>query len=269
MARKVIGVDIGGTYLRVALVKNDKTFNYIKKRTPKNKKKLLKELTTSIESLNSWRVRGIGVSCAGPLENGVIKNPPNLPFKNFDLKKYLKIRFKKKVEVENDAKCVALAESKFGCRKKNFIILTFGTGVGGGIIIDNKLYRGSNYAGELGHIIVDNGKSLEDLWKLHRTESKKYFGKSLMIKELLKRNDKNSRKIINDTTKYIAQGIASLIHVFDPEIIVLAGGIRETGNAFLNKIRKKIGNYLIIPREPKIVWSRIDHPGIVGAGMLV
>lgn len=265
---KTIAIDLGGTNLRAAIVKNGKILKIIIKKTPKTKNKLLKELCESINVLNSWSIRRIGVSSAGPLKDGIIKNPPNLPLKNFDLKNFLEKKFKKKVEVENDANCAALAEAKYGCKKKNFILLTLGTGVGGGIIINSKLYKGEGYGGELGHIILNNKKDLEELWKLHRSESKKYFGKTLLIKELLEKNDKNSKKILEYTITYLAQGIASLINIFDPEVIVLAGGVKETGNFFLNKIKKKAYDYVLIPRKTPIIWSKIEHAGIIGASLL-
>jgi len=139
---KVIAIDLGGTNLRVALVKDNKILKYIKKKTPKNKNDLLKEMVDSIFSLMTEDVKAIGVGSPGPLKNGIIQNPPNLPFRNFNLKKYLELQFKKRVVIENDAKCVAIAEANLGCRKKNFIILTLGTGIGGGIIINGKLYKG-------------------------------------------------------------------------------------------------------------------------------
>ena len=210
----------------------------------------------SISKLITNDVKGIGVGSPGPLENGIIKNPPNLPFRNFNLKKYLQDKFRKKVVIENDAKCVALAESKLGCKKKNFIILTLGTGIGGGVIINNQLYKGQGCAGELGHIILDNGKDFESLWK----------EKGKQIKELFEKNDK---KKLNRVAMYLGQGIGSLINIFDPEIIVIAGGVRENGNKFLDMIKRNVKKYQIIPRNIEIKFSKLEHPGVLGAGLLV
>ena len=96
-------------------------------------------------------------------------------------------KFKKPVEVANDADCVALSEAKYGCKKKNFFILTLGTGIGGGIIIDGKLYTGQGYGGELGHIILHDGKDLEHMWKENRIQCKSCFGKIVLMKDLLKK----------------------------------------------------------------------------------
>ena len=135
---KVVAVDLGGTNLRVSLVDSSKIIKYIKNKTPKNERDLVNLLFKNIELLMEKDVRGIGVACPGPLKDGIIRNPPNLPFKDYNLKAALEKRFKKKVELFNDAHCVALAEYNFGVKKKNFIILTLGTGVGGGIIADGK-----------------------------------------------------------------------------------------------------------------------------------
>ncbi len=256
MAENNIAVDLGGTNLRVALVKGKKIYKYIKEPTPKNKKDLLRLMVKLISRLMSKDVKGIGIGSPGPLEKGIIKNPPNIPLRDFNLKKYLEEKFNKKVEIENDAHCVALAEAEFGCKKKNFFILTLGTGIGGGVIIDGKIHIGRGMAGELGHIILDNGKSLEKLWKRKKNK----------IKELFKKKDKKSLEKISN---YLAQGIGSLINVFDPEIVILTGGAREAGQPFLNMIKKYVKKYVIFPRVPDIKWSKLKHPGIIGAGLLV
>ena len=267
--KDVIAVDLGASNLRTSLVRGNKILEYKKIKTPKQKNLLIKALVDSISSLMGENVKGIGVASPGPLENGVIKNPPNLPLKNFNLKKILERKFKTKVRVENDANCVALAEAKLGCKKKNFIVLTLGTGIGGGIVINGEVYYGRGFAGELGHIILDNGKFFEDLWQMHKKLIRKYFGKNLFIKDLLERNDNKSKKILNIVTEYLGQGIASLINVFDPEVVILAGGITECGDKFLNMIKKQTKKYVILERKVNITWSNLKHPGIIGASLLI
>jgi len=258
---KVIAVDLGGTNLRVALVKGKKVLRYDKRLTPKTKDELLELMVKMISEVISKEVKGIGVGSPGPLKDGVILNTPNLPLKYFDLQGFLTRKFKVKVRVENDAKCVALAESKYGCKKKNFFILTFGTGIGGGIIIDGNLYKGKGNAGELGHIILNRGKDFEYWWK--------YYKKGKIIKELVDSKKPEDKKTLGNLTDCITEGIASLIDVFDPEIVVLMGGARESGNKFLKIIQKKIDNYKILKGKYKIVWSKLKHPGILGAATLV
>ncbi|MFH1327185.1 MAG: ROK family protein [archaeon] len=266
---KVIAVDLGGTNLRVALVQGKKVLKYDKEATPKTQKQLLDLIVKMISKLMTKEVRAIGVGSPGPLKDGVIVNTPNLPFKVFDLKTFLFKRFKKRVEVGNDADVVALSEAKFGVKKKNFIILTLGTGIGGGVIIDHKLFRGQGYAGELGQILIHDGKDMETYWQGLRRNCRKFFGREMLIKELLNSKDKRAVKILKDVSYYLGQGIASLIHIFDPEVIVLMGGARETGNKFLNMIKKETYKVLMVPHKTPIVWSKLKHPGILGASLLV
>lgn len=268
--RKVIAIDLGGTNLRVSLVENDEVTKYIKKKTPDNKNDLLRAMSESIKELISKDVKGIGVSCAGPLRNGVIKNPPHLPLKNFNLQGYLAKKFKKKCVVENDANCVAIAESKLGVQKKNFFVLTLGTGIGGGIIINGELYNGCGYAAELGHIVMnDEGKDFETKWKDMRKKIYKKYKRKLLVRDLLEINDKDCKRLIDEITTILAQGIASHINSLDPEIVIIAGGISETGEIFMNKIRKKVPQYVINPKRYKIIWSSFYHPGTIGASLLI
>jgi glucokinase len=269
MADHKIAVDLGGTNLRVALVKNHHIVKYIKEKTPKTKNELLNVLVRSIEDLITKKTIGIGVSSAGPLIKGVIKNPPNLPLKNFDLKKFLYKQFKIRVEVENDANCVAIAEVKLGCKKKNFIVLTLGTGIGGGLVVDRKLYTGQGYAAELGHIVMQDGKDFETIWKQDKKLIHKLFGRDLLIKDLIAINNEKSNKMLDKISDNFAKGIGSLINIFDPEIVVLSGGMKETGNKFLNMIKNHAKKYIIIPRTTPIHWTRLDHPGILGASLLI
>ncbi len=267
--RKVIAVDLGGTNLRISLVRDGKILKYTKKTTPKNKKDLLKLLYSGITELISKDVDSIGVGCPGPLKNGIIKNPPNIPLKNFNLKLELEKKFKKPVVIENDAKCAALAEAKLGVRKKNFVVMTFGTGIGGGIIINEKLYLGQGYAGEFGHITLSNGKYFEDLWKEHRDYIKQHFGNNIIIKDLIKMKNKEADMVIENISDHMGQGIASIINIFDPEVVVLNGGIRECGNALLDKVIFHAKKHIILPHNTPVQWSKLAHPGTIGASLLV
>jgi glucokinase len=266
---KKIAVDLGGTNLRIGIVKGNKIIKYVKKNTPKNKQALLKELTDSISEFIDKDVVGVGIASPGPLENGIIKNTPNLPIKNFNLKKFLQKKFKIRVEIENDANCVAIAEAKLGCKKRNFFVLTLGTGVGGGIIINKKLYTGKGLGGELGHIILDKDKDMENLWKFYREQCVRHFGRVMLVKELLKRRDNKSKQILSGMSDVLSKGIASLANIFDPEVVILSGGVRETGKKFLNLVKKDVKKYIFLPRELNIKWSSLKHPGILGASLLI
>ncbi len=243
MKKEVLTLDLGGTHLRIACVKNGKIINFIRKETSQNKTKLLKEIVEGIEECVEKNVKRIGISCAGVIDNGIVRNSPNLPLENFNLKKYLQNKFKAKVEIENDANCVALAEAKYGVKRKNFFILTLGTGIGGGIIIDGKLYKGRVGAGEFGGMILNDGKNFENEFK---------------------KSKPNVDKIAN----VVGKGISSLISVFDPEVIIISGGLTKLGNKFLSKIKSQTKKYMHLQRMPEIKFSKLENPGILGASLL-
>ncbi len=266
---KIIAMDMGGTNLRIALIQNNKILEYYKEKTPKTSQGIKTRIFELVEDYMTKDVKGIAISSPGPLKNGTIMNPPNLPLRNYNLKKALQDKFKIPAEVKNDADCVAYAELKLGCKKKNFIILTLGTGIGGGVIINGQLYRGEGYAGELGHIILDGGKDFEELAASKRLKNltTNTFGKPKLFHELMKMKDPKAKKIIEEFSKYYGQGIASLIHCFDPEAVILAGGIKECGNPFLTLIKKQATKYFQLPKKTPILWSELDHPGVLGASL--
>lgn len=260
--KKKIAVDLGGTNMRVALVEGKKIIRLIKRDTPKSGKKLIKVLEDCIVHLMYPEVIGIGMGVPGPVVNGVLKNPPNIGVKNFDMRKYFQKRFKVPVSLENDANCVALAEAKYGYKKKNFFVITLGTGIGGGVVLDGKLHKGKNgYAGEIGHIILNDKKDFEYYWKLHKRKK--------LVSDLVKSKDKKDRERIRNLTDVIAQGIASQINVFDPEVVIIAGGARESGKEFIELVRQKSRKYIFLPHNYSIKWTKLKEPGILGASLLV
>ena len=90
--------------------------------------------------------------------------------------------------------------------------------------------------------------------------------KNANVKELF---DRKYWKKLDRVAMYLGQGIASLINVFDPEVVILMGGAREAGQPFLNMIKKHVKNYVVLPTIPEIKWSKLEHPGILGASLLV
>ncbi len=266
---KIVAVDLGGTHLRIAVVKNRKILKYWKEKTPETAVEIKKRIFELVENFMSDEVKGIAVASPGPLKNGTIKNPPNLPLRNYNLKKALEDKFKVSAVVKNDADCVAFAELKLGHKKKNFVLLTLGTGIGGGVIINGKLYRGEGYAGELGHIILDEGKDFESLASSKRLQevTKKVFGEPKLFHDLMKMKDPRAKKILDEFMEYYGQGIASLIHCFDPEAVILAGGICECGEGFLKMVRKNAAKYYYLPKKTPILWTKLKHPGVLGASL--
>ncbi len=273
MTKEAVAVDLGGTHLRAGLIRDGKISRFIRVPTPKIKEELLEAIANSISEFFEYNIAGIGVGSPGPLKNGIIINPPNIALNNFDLKKFLEKRFNVKVIVENDAKCAAIGElySGYGKGKKNFFVLTLGTGIGGGVIIDGKLYNKGDIGGELGNIYLRKERKFEELCgsRAVKAKSMEIFDKEMNLSELMKMKDKRAREIIEDISDALAQGIGSLINVFNPEIVVLAGGMREAGEGFLDLVRSRVGKYIFLPGKYEIVWSKLEEPGLLGAGLLI
>ena len=152
----VISIDLGATNIRIAEVSGNRIKNKIKVKTPKTKKEILDLLIKLISEYKDKRAICIGI--AGFIKNNKIYGTPNMDFNNIDIKKILENKFKSKVYIDNDANCAGIGELYYGNGKdkKNFVLLTLGTGIGGAIIINNKLYRGSGFAGDPGHILINN-----------------------------------------------------------------------------------------------------------------
>lgn len=268
MPGKLLAFDIGGTSIRLAVVVDNKVKKIVRRNTPKTKKAFLAEIDSLISELLTDDVLGIGVACAGVIRGGVVKESPNLPISNFDLGNYIRRRSKKEVRVCNDAVCFSLAELLLGCRKRNFFLITLGTGIGGGVVVNGAVYLGSRgFAGELGHIYVD-GYDFEYLWKSSRWRLEMLYGKGFLIKDLVKKKDKKSRAVLDEIADFLGKGIASLVSVLDPDIVVLAGGPREAGSAFSKRIEKSVNHYSFLPGKVKVSFTKLGEAGVLGASLL-
>ncbi len=286
----LVGVDIGGTKISAGLVKGDKVVRKIREPVKKGKKDFLKQIIYLIEwcvkDLDRKKIRGIGIGVPGPADydKGLVINPPNLKqLWNVNLKKLVQGRFNIKTRIDNDVHVIAIAERHFGFGRKlkNFIVLAIGTGIGGGIFIDGRHYHGLGNAGEIGATIIEDDKknvkaygegSLEALASGSAIikMAKRKIGKELYASELAKmarKGNKKAGKILNDAGRHLGVGLANIIEMYDPEMIILAGGVRESGNIILNAARKEM-NRLVKHKHCNVVWSKLDEPGIIGAAAL-
>src|SRR3989344_4937130 len=159
----ILALDIGGSNIRSANVSGTKISNYRKTPTPKRKKEILEEIFKIVES--HARPSSIKISTAGFERDGIMQQSLKADINGIPLSKILERKFRVPVYLENDANCAALAEFHYGAGrgKKNFILLTLGTGIGGGAILDGKLYRGRGGAIEPGSMIIDKGIIFEEL----------------------------------------------------------------------------------------------------------
>lgn len=287
----VIGVDLGGT--KIAAVLTDKkgrviTDVHIPTEAAKGKTAVINNLKKAIYTLirgQRVNISCIGIGVPGPIlyEEGLVIEPPNLPgWKKVNLRTILQKEFGVPVRVDNDANCAALAEARFGAgvKAKDFIYLTVSTGIGGGIIIDRKLYRGAiGAAGEFGHMIIDpagytcgcgNVGCFEAM--ASGTAIKKRAGIDAIGVELAARQgDKKALEVIRETAHYLAVGIANLVNIFNPELVVIGGGVSKMRELLLVPVReefKKIA--LTLPaKHVKIVQAKLgSESGVLGAAAL-
>lgn len=252
--RYFIGLDAGATKIEGVLAnEKGKVLDSEKILTPKRKKEFLEAIFDLAEKLKTRPVSGIGIGVPGQVLKGKIVKLPNLPkIRNFDLAGAVEKKFGIKTRVENDAACFALAEAVLR-KKDNLVGLTLGSGLGGGIVIDGRIYRGADgLAGEFGQIAYKDG-IFEDYC------SGKFFeGKSL------------NRKNYAAFGRHLGRLAHIVIDSFNPEMVVLGGSISESFNLFKKAMEKSFKSKLTYPqlKKTKIVASRNKEAGAIGAALI-
>jgi len=280
-----IGVDIGGTKIE-AILANQKGKILDRYRTltesHKPKKQILNNIFKAISKVKTKKIAGIGVGIPGISKKGKIVLISNIPkFKNLNLQHLLEKRFRIPVKLENDANCFALAEFLFGAGKRttNMVGVIIGTGVGGGIIINKKLYSGNGFAGEIGHTIIDPSGIRDNCGNIGDLESwcsgphivqhyKKEGGKMNAPdpQKIFAGGDPVARKIKQQTIQKLSVGLANIANTFDPDIIVLGGGVSNL--QFYSQINKEAKIYVKSNRI-KVVKNKLgDSSGVLGAAAL-
>ena len=251
-----IGVDIGGTNLKVGLIQGENLIDKIIR--PTNSFDLVRQIVNVIQeileknNIEITNLAGVGVGCPGIVKNGVVTHSVNLNLSEFNLQEILAQELGVRVIVLNDGDMATLAEHKLGAGKncENMVLITIGTGVGGGIIVKGELYKGTEGAGELGHIPLQFGDrpcncgqkgcveqyvSCVALSKMAIEEMKNYPDSVISIKdgevrasslvEAYERNDACAIKVINQYVEYLGAGVMAYCNIFRPDTIVIGGGI--------------------------------------------
>lgn len=296
---ELIGIDVGGTKIHAArftahgvLIDDTKLPT---ESAVSDKKKFISKLHFCIKQLMNKDVIAIGIGIPGPIDIKTGKvYPPNIPCINgVSLRKELK-EYGVPIWVENDTNCFAIGEQRTGAAKgfKNVIGMTMGTGVGGAIIMNDKIYRGRDgAAGEIGHMTIDkegylcnckgrgclemyvSGTAIEYRAERHikaQDIPTKLTGhpKVIDILNYYSKRDKLARKIFDDTGKYLGQGLVSVINIFNPDIIVLGGSVSKALPAFKKTMELEINAKAMQPsKKVKIVRYKLRHPGAWGAAI--
>ncbi len=232
--KNFIGIDIGGTKCAVVLGnENGEILEKIKFDTM-TKDETIAEIIDSIKKLINKDVKGIGISCGGPLDSkkGLILSPPNLPgWDCVPIVEIVKSEFGIPTFIQNDANACAVAEWKFGSGKgcENVIFLTFGTGMGAGLILNNKLYVGRNdNAGEIGHIrLFDDGhigygkKGSFEGYCSGGGIAQYGYGSAYEVAVKAKAGDNKAIEIYKEVGRNLGKGLSILMDILNPEVIIL------------------------------------------------
>jgi len=288
-----IGIDIGGTSLRVAILdeKNNLIYKYwINNEVEKGPEYNLNKLISRIDNeWNNYDIKAIGIGCPGPLDikNGIIINPPNLKgWEGFEIKNYFEKHFQIPVAVNNDANLAAFSEATVGAAAgaESVYYLTLSTGVGGGFIYKGEIISGFNgIAAEVCNMIINedeyshvglNNGGLEGQCSgvaIARIASEK-LGVAVSAKyvfEEAKRGNKFCKYILNNWTINLAKAISNIIVTVDPEIIVLGGSVILNNRSYLSKIIKEVKLRVFQGTNIQIKIAEIgEDTGLIGAGLL-
>jgi len=277
-----IGIDVGGTKIFAALVsKKGAITKSIKVGTPKSKKKLIETLSSCVKALQGHKkVSSAGIAIAGVLDGkkSVLLKSPNMPFlNNWKLKGCLSKKFGMRVKVENDANCFAIAAHRVEAPKaKNMAVLTLGTGVGCGLILNGRLYTGGGRASEFGHtkFLIESGKAVEaekilgskGILKMAKEKGINAKGVS-EISEKAKKSRKAS-KVMGEAGKNIGILTANLFDTLDLEIVALCGGVSNPKNRLLAPAKKSCAKSRFIPGKKTLYTSALwGSGGAVGAAL--
>lgn len=310
-----VGIDLGGTNIAVGVV--DENYHIAaranrKTHVPCTPDEICDQISGTVFdalenaniTLDNLKYIGIGTPGAVNRDTGIVEYANNLHFTNLELRKLLKDRIGKEIIIENDANAAAYGEYKAGVLKgsKNALAITLGTGVGSGIIIDGKIYAGTNFsAGEMGHmVIVAGGRQCtcgrKGCWEAYASatglinmtkESMEKSGKSSEMWEIagslenvdgrtafdaMRKGDADAKKVVDEYIYYLACGIINCINIFEPDKLCIGGGISNEGENLLVPLREYVS------RESYAKHSKVqtvickaklgNDAGIIGAALL-
>jgi len=302
-----IGLDVGGYKINGVLMQGNKI---VKKRwalnkSTSNRKIIIAQIFDCIEELISGidsprfgeagkkEIKGIGIGVPGPIDfrKQKILNPPNVTgLKNLFLAKIVREKFKIKTKIENDANCFGLAEALLGAGKSKKIVagLTLGTGVGGFLVVNKKIFRGKLLrATEFGHIaIISGGRkcscgrsgcleayiSARGIMKTAQEIGLKKVSSPEEITQMARRGDKKAVEVYQKTGEYLGIGLANIVNILNPDIIVIGGGIANAGKFIFEPARKIMKENILSPlaKNTRLVKAKFgENAGAIGAALLV
>lgn len=270
----LIGVDLGGTNVRAGLVQNGKILSLHKRPISSHAAQgvVLEEIFATIAAVFRPGVRGIGICAPSPVKNGVIYSVANIPsWRKVPLKKLLERRFNVPAFANNDAKCFALGELHYGLGRghKNLVGLIVGTGLGCGVVIDGKLYTGSNGgAGEIGHAPCQTEEF--EYYCSGRFFQREFGLDAVEVEQRAEAGDPKAAEMFAAFGDHFANVILTVLYAYDPEIIVLGGGVSNAYPFFKDRLweRLRAFRYQDSLKRLKIVQSKKPHIAVLAAAAL-
>lgn len=309
MKDKFIGIDLGGTFIKGGIVTKtgDMLFSdSVDTQAELGPKKIVENICFLVKklleksNLSKDNFVGIGVGVPGIIDstNGIAVCSHNLHFDNFEIKNKIEKEINLTVKIANDANLALLGETLFGAAKgcKNVVMLTLGTGVGGGAIVDGLLLEGNKSAGaEFGHFVVEyNGNkcscgrkgcleaysSAKALIKKTKEEMQKNKNSKMWkIGDIEKVNgktafdysstDKTAQEVVDWYLNYLACGITNYSNIFRPEVFIIGGGVSNQGEALINPLQKIVDSQIFasdVTPKVKIVKAKLgNNAGVLGS----
>lgn len=304
-AKYIVGVDIGGTSTDIAVTNLEGELVSLTQfaTQPCLQNDLIQTLTAKILNMlerngiphDKIMAVGVGVPGITDVEEGVVFEAPSLGWKNYALREKLSRQLPFPVYVDNDVNVAVLGEQWKGVakNKQNVILITLGTGVGCGIILNGQLFRGSSYAaGEIGYMITDKNKAeqaYDPIFSGYGFLESHVGGPSIVKKMMLKlpstersvnetewtakkvfqeamKGNTVALEVVDEAISHIAFALVNVISLFNPECVVLGGGISKSGHWFLPKVRKVIEKHL--PLQTEVLVTELEHVSLIGAASL-
>ncbi len=288
--KRVIGVDLGGTKILAGVVDREGRVEQRREHpTPTaSQDELLAGLDVAVEELLTGEIAALGFGIPSPLDqrSGRALQAVNIPLADIDFRDRMKERFGLPVGIENDANAAAYAEFRFGAAREveTMIMLTLGTGCGGGAVIDGQLFR--SWA-EFGHIVIDydglpcqgtcTGRGHLEAYVTGVAAGKlaqEVFGPAVDAHRLVRlANEGEARavEILDGIGRHLGAGIGSLVNIFNPELVVIGGGFAAAGDFVLEPAREVLRREALAGAGERVPIVRAElgtAAGLIGAGLV-
>jgi glucokinase len=297
----IVAIDLGGTNLKSALLDLNykiKDRRVLDTKSFKKKERLIAAIVDSVKKiirdnqLSKKDILGVGLGLPGLIDvrNGLVHFLPNIPgWKEVRLKNILERSLSLPIFLDNDANLMALAEYKLGAARgfKNAVCITLGTGVGGGIILNGRLYRGFSFsAGEIGHIPINEKGPRCNCGGVACLET--YIGNNAILKDarnlfkrdvsleelsrLARRQNKKAKTIWSKVGSRLGTAFVGVVNLFNPDAIVIGGGVANAGKILFTRVRETIAKRAmnVQARRVKVFKARLgSDAGLIGAAILV